>query len=46
MALLLKSITLSVSITCPPSTVYGFIANPAHLPQWRKVEKSKVFQRC
>jgi hypothetical protein len=27
---------VSVSIDCPPSTVYTFVANPENLPQWAK----------
>lgn len=29
-----KSRTVSVSIKCPPSDVYGFAADPRNLPQW------------
>lgn len=29
-----RSITLSVSIHCPPSKVYAFVANPENLPRW------------
>jgi hypothetical protein len=34
MAAMLTSRTLSVSIQRDPGTVYAFVSNPEHLPQW------------
>ena len=34
MATISTSRTLSVSINCPPSKVYGFVSNPENLPNW------------
>lgn len=31
---LMLSRTLSVAIACPPEVVYGYLANPEHLPRW------------
>ena len=36
MAGLLKSRTLTISISCDPKTVYGFVSNPENLPKWAK----------
>ncbi len=46
MAPVLRSKTLSVSIECPPTDVYGFVSNPENLPKWatgfcRSVRKVK-----
>jgi hypothetical protein len=29
-----KTRTVSVFIKCPPSDLYGFVADPLHLPEW------------
>jgi hypothetical protein len=34
MAMISPSRTLSVSIDCPPGTVYDFVSNPENLPKW------------
>ena len=34
MALILPSRTVSVSIECPPSTVYEYVSDPGNLPRW------------
>lgn len=36
MSLLLKSKTLTISITCPSSELYDFVSNPQNLPKWAK----------
>ena len=30
----MKSRTVSVFVKCPPSDVYGFVADPRNLPEW------------
>ena len=32
----MKSRTVSVSIKCPPSDVYGFVVDPRNLPEWAR----------
>jgi hypothetical protein len=36
MATIFPSRTLSVSINCHPSKVYGFVSNPENLPKWAR----------
>ncbi len=33
---LLRSKTVTISITCPQGKVYDFVSNPSNLPKWAK----------